>query len=109
MRACDAALEVLKETSNPSIMYGDEGLGHLIAKRLGWEHQGPQTPRRLLQALSKTPGRLVKSYSKMPGDSCARGQSVLCFELPEPEHSFLMKSLNRGLKPDWSQFQHQPT
>jgi hypothetical protein len=74
-------------------MYGDEGLCHEIAERLGWKHEGPHTSRRLLKTLSKTPGRLVKSYCKMPRDCCARGQSVLCFELPEPEYSTLMDEL----------------
>lgn len=87
MRACDAAFAVLVETQNPSIMYGDEWLCHQVATRLGWEHQGPWTTRRLLRALSRTPGRLVKSLVGMPGDCCARGQAVLHFELPEPFYS----------------------
>ncbi len=106
MRACDAAIEVLKATNNPAVMYGDEGLGHQIAERLGWEHDGPRTTRRVLQALSRTPGRLVKGYCRMPGDCCARGQSVLSFELPKPEYEFLMQHLHRGAKPNWSEFEH---
>jgi hypothetical protein len=82
MRACDAALEILKEHQSPGVMYGDEWLCHQIAERLGWEHEGPYTTRRVLAALSRTPGRLVKSRVVMPGDCCARGQSVLHFELP---------------------------
>ncbi len=87
MRACDAAFAELAETRNPSVKYGDEWLAHQIAARLGWGHEGPQTTRRLLRALSRTPGRLVKSCVRMPRDCCARGQAVLCFELPEPERS----------------------
>ncbi|POR07962.1 hypothetical protein BV908_18445 [Diaphorobacter sp. LR2014-1] len=104
MRACDAALQVLIETDNPSVMYGDEWLCHQIAARLGWEHAGPATTRRVLRALSKTPGRLVKGLIRMPGDCCARGQSALHFELPEPEHAFMMGFLRQGKKPDWSTF-----
>lgn len=104
MRACDATIQVLIETDNPSVMYGDEWLCHQIAERLGWEHAGPTTSRRVLRALAKTPGRLVKVLVRMPGDCCARGQSVLHFELPEPEHAFMMGFLRQGKKPDWSTF-----
>jgi hypothetical protein len=96
MRACDAALAILLETRNPSVMYGDEGLCHEIAKRLGWDHEGPWTTRRVLAALSRTPGELVKSYCQMPSDCCARGQSVLCFELPEELHQKMMRELGKG-------------
>ena len=104
MRACDAAIQVLIETDNPSVMYGDEWLCHQIAERLGWEHAGPATSRRVLRALAKTPGRLVKGLVRMPGDCCARGQSTLHFELPEPEFGFMMGFLRQGMKPDWSTF-----
>jgi hypothetical protein len=93
MRACDAAIQVLIESNNPAVMYGDEWLCHQIAARLGWDHEGPRTSRRLLQALSRTPGRLVKGYCRMPSDCCARGQSVLHFELPKPEFDFMMSFL----------------
>lgn len=81
MRACDAAVEVLRELGEPGVMYGDEGLCHAIAERLGWEHEGPRTSRRLLAALARTPGRLHKSLVRMPSDCCARGQAVLAFSL----------------------------
>lgn len=82
LRACDAAAQVLCETGEPTIMYGDEWLAHQVAKRLGWEHQGPRTTRRVLAALARTPGRLVKTLVRMPSDCCARGQAALCFALP---------------------------
>lgn len=64
MRVCDAAIEVLRETDNPAVMWGDEGLLHLIAERLGWKHNTWKTSDRVLNALSKTPGRLIpgKTY-----------------------------------------------
>ena len=65
----------------PGVMYGDEGLCHAIARRLGWEHEGPRTTRRLLAALARTPGPLHKSLVRMPSDCCARGQAVLSFSL----------------------------
>jgi len=73
---------VLRELGEPTIMYGDEWLCHQVAKRLGWEHEGPKTSRRVLAALARTPGEMVKSLVQMPGDCCARGQGVLCFALP---------------------------
>jgi len=81
MRACDANEQFLREISEPTIMYGDEYLAHQIAKRLGWEHQGPTTTRRLLATLARTPGPIEKSLVRMPSDCCARGQAVLCFAL----------------------------
>lgn len=83
MRACDAAVAVLRENNEPTIMYGDEWLAHEVAKRLGWPPEGPWTTRRVLAALSRTPGPLTKSYVRMPSDCCARGQAALCFSLPE--------------------------
>lgn len=98
MRVCDATISVLIETGNPSLMYGDEWLCHQIADRLGWEHQGPQTTRRVLAALARTPGRLEKGFVRMPSDCCARGQLALHFQLPEPEYSSLMARLNHKTK-----------
>lgn len=83
VRVCDVAVEVLMAHNQPSLMYGDEWLCHQVAKRLGWDHDGPRTTRRVLAALARTPGRLKKSLVPMPSDCCARGQSVLCFELLE--------------------------
>ncbi len=80
MRACDAAVQVLRETDNPAVMCGDEGLLHLIAERLGWEHEGPRTSARVLNALSKTPGDLVFGYTQV----CfgPRRRRVRIFRLP---------------------------
>ena len=77
MRVCDAAVAVLRETDNPGVMWGDEGLLHLIAERLGWEHRAWETSDRVLRALSKTPGTLIKSRTLLSG------RWVLIFRLPE--------------------------
>lgn len=77
MRVCDAAVEVLRATDNPAVMWGDEGLLHLIAERLGWEHNAWHTSDRVLRALSKTPGPLVKR------ETLLHGHWVLIFRLPE--------------------------
>jgi len=63
MRVWEATIEILKETDNPSVMYGDLNLLHDIANRLGWEQNGFKTTLRVLNALDKTPGPLVKWYS----------------------------------------------
>lgn len=85
MRICDAAVEILRETGNQSVMWGDLGLLHDIAERAGWSHESFRTPPRVLAALSKTPGPLMKSRV-----FCARW--VLKFSLPsdatpKPEES----------------------
>lgn len=76
MRACDAAVEVLRETDNTFVMWGDEHLLHEIAERLGWEHQAWRTSARVLRVLSRTPGPLEKR--KILAD----GHWVLMFRLP---------------------------
>jgi hypothetical protein len=82
MRVCEAAILVLKEHKQPSVMWGDEWLLHQIAKKKGWPSEGPRTSKRVLSALAKTPGTLIKSLIPMPNDHICRGMSVLCFELP---------------------------
>lgn len=78
-RVCDAAVEVLRETDNPAVMWGDCGLLCMIAKRSGvkWEHP-MRGEERVLQALSRQPGVLVKGFA-----AGARGRSVRIFRLPE--------------------------
>lgn len=85
MKACDAAVLVLKATNQSGVMYGDHGLCHQIAERMGWEHEGPKTTRRVLRALAATPGPLVYEYVKTPPDSFARGQWVRSFRLKNSE------------------------
>ena len=76
MRACDAAVEVLRETDNPAVMWGDEGLLHEIADKLGWKHDAWHTSNRVLRALAKTPGALEKRRT------LCHGHWVLIFRLP---------------------------
>jgi len=77
MRVCDAAVEVLRETDNPAVMFGDEGLLHLIAERLGWPHECTKTSDRVMAALARTPGELVKRKTKI------HGRWVNIFRLPD--------------------------
>lgn len=80
MRVADAAYEVLQETNNPAVMWGDEGLLHLIADKLGWKHEGHETPDRVLRALAKTPGRLIPGHAQ-----AFNNRKVRIFRLPESE------------------------
>jgi hypothetical protein len=67
MRACDAAVEVLQETGNSALMWGDGGLLHLIADKLGWKHNAWHTEERVLRALARTPGPLAKRKTLCAG------------------------------------------
>lgn len=77
MKVWEAAIEVLRETNNPAVMWGDEGLLHLIAERLGWKHDGWKTSDRVLGALSKTPGKLGAGHTRTGGN-----RRVRIFRLP---------------------------
>lgn len=83
-RVCDAAaVDVLRETDNPAVMWGDEGLLHLIAERMGWEHECTRTSDRVLNALSKTPGRLMPGYT-----TTGNNRRVRIFHLPTMDQIF---------------------
>jgi hypothetical protein len=78
MKVWEAAIIVLRRTDNPAVMSGDNGLCHRIADELGWEHDGPATPLRVLAALHQTPGDLVKRYTRGK-----RNRLCVRFMLPE--------------------------
>lgn len=77
MRTWEAAIMVLLDTGNPSVMWGDSGLLHAIADRLGRPHNAWATEARILSALSRAPGILRKRYA-----AGLRGRAVLAFDLP---------------------------
>lgn len=83
MRTCDAAVQVLRETDNPAVMWGDEGLLHLIARRAGLQVAGRawQTSVAVLNNLARCPGELVPKQVK--GHSGGRERWVRIFFLPE--------------------------
>jgi hypothetical protein len=83
MRTCDAAIAVLRETQNPAVMWGDEGLLHLIADRAGMlmAHKSWRTSRAVLANLSRCPGELVARMAR--GHSGGRERWVRIFVLPE--------------------------
>ena len=79
MKACDAAVEVLRETGNPAVGYGDVGLLHMIAQRAGMRCRSRawRTEKNVLNALDRTPGILVKRYFR------TRYKTGRVFYLPE--------------------------
>ena len=74
MRTCDAAVLVLQETKNPAVMWGDEGLCHLIAERAGLRTVGRAwlTSDRVLANLSRQPGELVSGTTLTGGNRRVR-------------------------------------
>lgn len=88
MKTHEAAALVLRETDNPAVMWGDEGLCHLIADRAGirMRAQGPWTSSAVLKNLAQSPGELVPGLT-YSGPS-ARGRSVRIFWLPEHAPEF---------------------
>lgn len=77
-RVCHAAVEVLRETNNPAVMWGDTVLLHQIAERAGIKHNGWVTETRVLNALSARPGILVPGFTYT-----GRGRRVRIFRLLE--------------------------
>ena len=78
--AWEAAFDVLLETNNPAVMWGDTRLLHLIANRMGWPAMAWETEDRVMAALNRSPGRLVKGKTQLPN-----GRIVSIFRLPESQ------------------------
>ncbi len=78
-----AAIKILRETDNPAVMWGDEGLLHMIAEELGWEHKAWETSDRVMKALNRSPGKLHKRKTQLGGRRGPNGRIVSIFILPE--------------------------
>ena len=79
MTYAEAAVEVLRETENPAVMWGDSGLLHMISDRAGRGHDGWRTEARVLDALARAPGELVPGLTgRLHG-----GRPLRIFYLPE--------------------------
>jgi hypothetical protein len=79
MRVSEAAIAVLLETGNPAVTFGDEGLLHCVAEKLGWPHECTKTSDRVLAALAKSPGKLIKGKTRL-----GNGRLVNIFRLETP-------------------------
>ncbi len=82
MKPWEAAVEVLRETKNPAVMWGDSQLLHDIATKLGWKHDAWHTEKRVLDALTRNPGSLIpKMTMSHTGPGC-RERAVRIFRMP---------------------------
>jgi hypothetical protein len=79
-RTCDAAVLVLRETDNPGVMWGDEGLLHTIAERAGLKTCGRawETSDAVLSNLRRCHDGLVMGWTYGHGSRLVR-----IFYLPE--------------------------
>ena len=79
MKMHEAAVEVLRETDNQAVMFGDEQLLHLILERAdpGCYHGAWEGSKRVLDALSRDPGILK------PGKTMCGNRVVRVFRMPE--------------------------
>jgi hypothetical protein len=82
MKISEAAIEILRETGNPAVMWGDAGLLWAIAERAGLYHPPNTLPwkmtARVLAALRKTPGSLIPGITRT-----GNNRVVSIFRLPE--------------------------
>lgn len=74
----EAAVEILRETKNDAVMWGDTSLLHMISDRAGCGHDGWKTEIRVLNALSQSPGPFVERKTRI-----GNGRLVRVFRLPE--------------------------
>lgn len=83
VRTCDAALQVLRETNNPAVMWGDEGLLHRIAERaeLATAGRSWRTSAAVLSNLGRCPGELIPKLTRARVGG--RDRWVRIFRLPE--------------------------
>lgn len=83
MRTCDAAVAVLRETKNGAVMWGDEGLLHLIAEKAGLKAKGRawKTSDAVLANLSRCHDGLVAGHTT--ARPRGHGRAVRIFWLPE--------------------------
>lgn len=65
MKVWEAAIEVLRETENDAVMWGDSVLLHMISERAGRGHKGWRTETLILNALDRAPGPFTKKYTRV--------------------------------------------
>lgn len=71
------AAEVLRETGNPSVCFGDDGLIHAIGERCGFKPSAWKSRKTVCDAIDRSnSGELVKSFTL--GHRWMR-----CYTLPE--------------------------
>lgn len=71
--AAQAAFELLVATGNPAIGWGDSGLLHQVAEKLGMPHEGPLTERKVMRRIEAShQGVLVKRLLELPNGRAVR-------------------------------------
>lgn len=71
--AAQAAVAVLRDSGNPAIGWGDSGLLHAVAERLGMPHEGLATERKVLDRIERShAGVLIKRYKTYSGRGLSR-------------------------------------
>jgi hypothetical protein len=81
MKYHEIAAQVLKETDNPAVMWGDSGLLDAIYYLKNGRNTGRHPYQRwktVLDALTKTPGILIPKMTTLPN-----GRDVRYFQLPD--------------------------
>lgn len=87
--AAICTVEILRETENQMVMAGDVYLLHMVAERCGIGHHGPETQKRVLDAIDRTNhDHLIRAIVRV-GRWHGR-----CFWIPEHAPEVLRK-LNR--------------
>lgn len=80
MKTWEAAVEILRETNNPAVMWGDSGLLDQIHDRAGFMKKSHPLDRwsAVLKSLGRSPGLLIAGTTL-----CGKNRRVRCFWLPE--------------------------
>lgn len=89
--AAEAAAQILRETGNQAIGWGDAWLLHEVARRIGVVSEGPKPEKAILDRIERTyKGALLKRYATYPSRGLSR---VRQYALPGGEqHSPLAHS-----------------
>lgn len=67
MKVWEAAIQILAETKNDAVMWGDTVLLHLIAERANMKskNQAWKTEQAVLNALTRNPGPLIPWFTRL--------------------------------------------
>ena len=82
MKVWEATIQILTETGNAAVMWGDLALLYAIAVRAGLKHDDHKFDRRVLNALSRDYGPLAPKQAQLMANE--QGRWVRVFRLPEP-------------------------
>jgi hypothetical protein len=106
VRTCDAAVAVLRETNNPAVMWGDEGLCHLIADRAQLRTSGRawKTSDAVLANLARCHDGLVAGTT-----TCHGKRRVRIFWLPEHAPKWALERAKEKKDEDEGEEEEKPS